>query len=119
MKITKQRLKEIIREELTESGQEPATTVALKRTPDYESEAPRGAPGMLVTDILTHIVQIENDLTKFRKRLEDVLKHAASRNIDQHPPPGAGTPSLRHSVDEAKSKLQEVKRSLKVLLERI
>ena len=109
MKLTKQRLREIIKEELGETySREEFRKIVNAPRPGAE------APSLKVTEILQNIMQIEADLSKFRKKLENQIRTSARRNIDQHPEPGAGVPSLHHS-DE----LKEVKKSFGALLESI
>ena len=116
MKITKQRLKEIIKEEFSEaySREEVGKIINVPKPPSPPSPDGPDGPSLKVTEILQNIMQIEADLSKFRKKLENQIRTSARRNIDQHPEPGAGVPSLRHS-DE----LKEVKKSFGALLESI
>lgn len=114
MKLTKQRLREVIKEEVTEAySRDEFHKIVNARRPGAE------APSLKVTEILQNIMQIENDLSSFRKKLENQIRTSARRNIDQHPEPGAGASSFQSSekeLEEAQATLKEVKKSLGTLL---
>jgi len=140
MKITKQKLEKIIKEEL--SAVIEADTIDSLRSqrvtmdPISRAEQELGVntsvardASISATETLKYVRQIEDYVTKFRRQLDDVVRTAGGRNIDQHPPPGAGVPSGRPDIEGEKelaawranklANLREIKKSLGTLLESI